>query len=41
MNNFAKYALSDRRVSSLTLDRYVTSARFHSDQAIVNNPKPK
>lgn len=35
MNDFAKYALSDHRVSSLTLDRYVTSAMSSVNPTII------
>ena len=35
MNDFAKYVLSDHRVSSLTLDRYVTSAMSSVNPTII------
>lgn len=39
MNDFAKYALSDHRVSSLTLDRYVTSSLSSVNPTIIEERK--
>ena len=39
MNDFAKYALSNHRVSSLTLDRYVTSSLSSVNPTIIEERK--
>jgi ATP-dependent Clp protease protease subunit len=39
MNDFAKYALSDHRVSSLTLDHYVTSSLSSVNPTIIEERK--
>ena len=39
MNDFAKYAMSEHRVSSLTLDQYVTSAMSSVNPTIIEERK--